>query len=198
MRVRSLIQAVLTMQYDFEIPDLQAILNFSNSVHSTLDSRQVLKSIIKHISENTEVSGCSLVRIDADEEKGYVVAANEDQELFNQEINVRQYPEFLKIIETRDPVLIEKIGKSFLGGSSRDNSSQGDCHSILLLPLVMKENLIGIFIVRRLKRNGAFEERDIHFCRTAANIGANALVNAALFESMEIANSYLEKIVVRE
>mgnify|MGYP001616301333 CR=1 FL=1 len=60
-----MIQAVLAMQYDFEISDLQAFLNFSNSVHSTLDTRQVLESIIKHISENIEGSSCSMVRIDA-------------------------------------------------------------------------------------------------------------------------------------
>ena len=198
MRVRSLIQAVLTMQYDSEIPDLQVLLNFSNSVHSTLDSRQVLKSIIKHISENVDGSGCSIVRIDADESKGYVVAINEDIELYNQEINFRQYPEFLKVIETRNHVLIEKIVKSFPGGFARDNSTQRDSHSVLLVPLVMKENLIGVLVLRRLKRNGALEERDIHFCKVSADIGANALVHAALFESLETANSYLEKIVAAE
>jgi len=198
-RIRTSLRAGhLLRQLEREKRDLLAILDISNAITSTLDSKEVLYSIVKKISEIIDVSRCSIVRINSDENKGFVVATNEDPDIFNIEIDLMKYPEILKVLETKDIVVINDIENDPLVESVRDNLIGVDFQSLLVLPVIMKQNVIGTILLRTARRDRSFSEREIQFCQIVANAAANALINASLFESMELANIHLEKLATTD
>jgi two-component system cell cycle response regulator len=198
-RIRTSLRARhLLCQLEREKRDLLAILDISNAITSTLDSRDVLYSIVKKISEIINVSRCSIVRIDSDEAKGYVVATNEDPNIFNIEIDLNKYPEILEVLNTREIVVVKDIAEDPLVASVRKNLEKVHFQSLLVLPVIMKQNVIGTILLRTARRHHSFDEREIQFCQIIANAAANALVNASLFESMELANIHLEKLATTD
>lgn len=188
----------LLRELEREKRDLMAILDISNAITSTLDSKEVLYSIVKKISEVIDVSRCSIVRIDASENKGFVVATNEDPDIFNLEIDLNKYPEILKVLETKNIVVVNDIKKDPLVESVRNNLEKVCFHSLLVLPVIMKQNVIGTILLRTARRDRSFSEREIQFCQIVANAAANALINASLFESMELANIHLVKLATTD
>ena len=179
--------------------DLLAILDISNAITSTLDSREVLYSIVNKISEIIQVNRCSIVRIDPEETKGYVVATNEDPNIYNLEIDLKKYPEIQKVMETKKVIIINDIHSDPIVESVRkDIEEMTNYQSLLVLPVIMKQNVIGTILLRTARRKRSFEEREIQFCQIVANAAANALINASLFESMELANIHLERLATTD
>lgn len=198
-RVRtSLKERRLFKQLEREKRDLLAILDISNAITSTHNSKQILYSIVKKISEIIDVNRCSIVRIDADESKGYVVASNEDPDIFNIEINLIKYPEILEVLKTKEIVVIRNIRMDPLMNPVKEYLKDAGFHSLLVIPVIMKKNVIGTILLRTARQDRSFEEREIQFCQIVANAAANALVNASLFESMELANLHLEKLATTD
>ena len=197
-RIKTFLRAGnLLKQLEREKRDLLAILDISNAITSTLDSRDVLYSIVKKISEIIDVNRCSIVRIDADGHRGFVVATNEDPNIFNIPIDLKKYPEIMKVLETKEMVVINDIDKDPIVASVRNHLSKTLFHSLLVLPVIMKQNVIGTILLRTA-RTRPFEVREIQFCQIIANAAANALINASLFESMELANIHLEKLATTD
>lgn len=197
-RIKTFLRAGnLLKQLEREKRDLMAILDISNAITSTLDSRDVLYSIVKKISEIIDVNRCSIVKIDADGHRGFVLASNENPDIFNIPIDIEKYPEIMKVLETKEVVVVNDIDKDPLVASVRKFLSKTLFHSLLVLPVIMKQNVIGTILLRTA-RIRPFEEREIQFCQIIANAAANALINASLFESMELANIHLEKLATTD
>ncbi len=188
----------LLKQLEREKRDLMAILDISNTITSTLDSREVLYSIVQKVSQIINVSRCSIVRIDADEEKGYVVASNEDPSIYNLAIDLTKYPEIQQVLQTKNAVVIDDVHKDPIVKAVRKTLEEVEIHSLLVLPVIMRRNVIGTVLLRTALRNRSFEEREVQFCQIVANAAANALINASLFESMELANIHLERLATTD
>jgi len=72
-------------------------------------------------------------------------------------------------------------------------------NSIIVVPIVKKESVIGTFFLRTASSlKDGITERIYKLCQLAANISANALENATLFESMKTAQEYLEEMSIRD
>ena len=198
-RIQALLNSSrLIRKMEREKNDLLAILDISNSITSSLASREVLFSIVQKISEIIKVSRCSIVRIDAREPKGYVVASNEDPGIYNLPIDLSKYPEVQKVLETRQVVVINDTRRDPIVKSVRDKLEEIDVQALLVLPVIMKQNVIGTILLRTARRGKAFDPREIQFCQIVANASANALINAALYESVELANIQLEKLATTD
>ncbi|MDX1764222.1 MAG: diguanylate cyclase [bacterium] len=198
-RVQALLNSSrLIKEMEREKKDLLAILDISNSITSSLDSREVLFSIVQKISEIIKVSRCSIVRIDAHEPKGYVVASNEDARIYNLPIDLSKYPEVQKVLETRQVVVINDTQQDPIVESVRNKLEEIDVQALLVLPVIMKQNVIGTILLRTARRGRPFDSREIQFCQIVANASANALINAALYESVELANIQLEKLATTD
>ncbi len=198
-RVRTLLRgARLFKTLEAEKRDLLAILDISNAITSSLDSREVLYSIVKKISEIINVARCSIVRIDTNADKGYVVASNEDPNIFNLTIELDKYPEIREVLESKQVLVVNDIHRDPIVEPVRDNLEAINIHSLLVLPVIMKQNVIGTILLRTARRGTSFDEREIQFCQIVANASANALINAALFESMELANIHLERLATTD
>jgi len=72
-------------------------------------------------------------------------------------------------------------------------------HSIIVVPIVKKESVIGTLLLRTASRPKDGITSRIHkICQLVADISANALENAVLFESVQAAQEYFEDIAIRD
>ncbi len=199
VKVRSLLRLRQRLQeQEQEKRDLFAILDITNAITSTLDSKKVLFTIVKKISEVIEVSRCSIVRVDPVGNRGVVVASSEDPEVTELAIDLQKYPEIQKVLNSRKVVAINDTQADAVVAPVREILDQVGVQALLVLPLVMKQNVIGTILLRTARGGRPFEKREIRFCQIVTNAAANALLNAALFENMEMANLDLERLATTD
>lgn len=181
-----------------ETDDLQTLINLNQLLTSTLDPQEILYLIVKKISEIIPVTRCSIVRIDSDGRYGYVVSTFEDPNLRNIKIDLRKYPEIKKALISKSPVIIRDISSDPLMERVRDIIFSLGIRSIMVIPIVFREEVIGTLFIRTSRSGYSFSEREIKLCHAIANASANALYNAFIFERIEDEKTRLERLAITD
>ncbi|MBW2519750.1 MAG: diguanylate cyclase [Deltaproteobacteria bacterium] len=183
---------------DLEHKDLLMLLELSEAISVTRNPNAILRLIVKKMSKIIDVERCSIISFS--EDKKITVKASNDLEK-NEEIklDISRYPEIRKSIETKQTVIINDIKADPIMASVRTHIADLDYNSIVVIPLIKKQSVIGTFFLRTVsrKRHG-INDRVYKLCQLAANIAANALENAILFETMKTAQEYFEEISIRD
>ncbi len=86
--------------------DLAAMLRISQAVSSSLDSDEVLFTIVSELGAVVKSDRVSLIKV-IDDRTGYLVATREEPEMRNQELSLEEYPEILKAASERRVVVID-------------------------------------------------------------------------------------------
>lgn len=184
--------------YDnLEHKDLLMLLELSETISVTRNPDAILRLIVKKMSKIIDVARCSIisfsrgkvtVRASSDLEKGEGIT-----------LDINKYPELRASIETKKDVIINDMKSDPLMASVRKYTESLSFNSLVVIPLIKKESVIGTFLLRTVsnKKNGV-SDRIYKLCHLVANIAASALENAMLFESMKSAQEHLEEISIRD
>ncbi len=74
-----------------------------------------------------------------------------------------------------------------------------DYNSIVVVPIIKKENVIGTFFLRTASPlKDGITDRIFKLCQLVVNISASALENAILFESMKTAQEFFKEMSIRD
>ena len=164
--------------------DSEALLQISEAVSSTLSSREILHIIVKKVASLFDATRCSIFRV-AHEEKSAQVIASHDNPDIELEITVDNYPEVKKALETGEMVIVQYILLDPLMKDVQENIQSLKNNAIVVIPIILKDNVIGTLFLRSVRDNKFFNEREIKFLKVVARIAANALDNAFLYENLE-------------
>lgn len=178
--------------------DLSALLDMTRSLSSTLNFKELLYLIVKKISDVINVARCSIVRIDPDSKYGIVVASHEDPGIRDIKIDLRKYPEVKKALEIKDIVIVKNIWKDPLMAKVKRYLEKIKFDSIVVIPVIYREEVIGTLILRTSRVGAAFKEKEIRFCKVVANVAAGALYNAYLYEVIEEEKTMLQKLAITD
>jgi two-component system cell cycle response regulator len=195
------IESHLRTQEDYaelEHKDLLMLLELSEAISVTKSPNAILRLIVNKMSKIMDVSRCSVISFT--DGKQIVVKASSDLEK-NREIylDINRYPEIRESIQTKKTVIINDIKNDPLMASVRLHIEALEYNSVVVIPLIKKESVIGTFFLRTVSREtGWISERICKLCQLVANISANALENAILFESIKTAQEYFEDISIRD
>jgi two-component system cell cycle response regulator len=181
-----------------EKKDLATLLEISKAVSSTLNSRDVLHTIVKSVGDAIDVDRCSIVRIGSKKGVGYVMTAYDNPDINNLVIDLSKYPEIRSVLEGKGTVIIEDIQNDPRMVSVKDILKELGFSSLLVVPIIVREEIIGTFILRSSRTKTSFSTREVRLCQVIANLAASALTNAHLFESVEISNLQLEKLAITD
>ncbi|MBI4391019.1 MAG: response regulator, partial [candidate division NC10 bacterium] len=168
--------------------DLAAVLEISRAVSSTLKSGEIFGILVDRTARIVQAYRCSLVLIGEAPDTAYVVASHDDQSVRNLKISLRRYPEIRLAVAQRHRVVVENIQDDPLLAEVRHHLRGAPFVSILVLPIILRENVVGTLLLRTSRLTPGFSQREIHLCQLIADIAAGALQNAHLFESLELAN----------
>ena len=99
-----------------ETQEQWALLDITETIGSTLDLGQVMRSIVRQVGDLMNVESCSILL--ADEEQGgcFVIASKGHPEVDMLEVDLGRYPEVRQALETREPVVIRNVESSPLVG----------------------------------------------------------------------------------
>lgn len=178
-----------TQQLQARVHDLETLTELARLITSSLDLDHVLKSIVHAAVELTGSEEGSLMLIDQETGELYMRASQN----FNEEF----------VSTFRLPVTDSLIGSVVQSGQTvifDDNTPQKIktsylVHSLIYLPLKLKDQIIGVLGVDNRHKRMSFSQRDNGLLNTMAEYAVIAIENARLFEEVFSERTKLETII---
>lgn len=189
-----------SMEYysHLEKKDLLLLIELSELISASRNPLNILDTIVEKIASAVDVARCSIVS--ADGKGGLLVKASSD-ELPQRDfkIDMERYPEIGEALRTKDTVVVDNIKDDPIMHSVQKYTSALVFDSIVVVPIVRRESIIGTLFLRTASKLGdGTNERVVKLCTLVASISANALENALLFQSMKTSQFYLEELALRD
>ncbi|MDD5434097.1 MAG: diguanylate cyclase [Nitrospira sp.] len=166
--------------------ELETILDITNSISSTLGLQDILRTIVNKVAEYTHANRCSIILIDNHQKYGYVMASHDAPDINNLQIDLKNYPEIFRTLESKDAVIINDINTDPLMTNVRKTLNQLHIKSLIVIPIVYQDEVIGTLFLKIIKKTHAFTTEEIRFCKVVANTSANAIKNAQFYEQMRL------------
>jgi PAS domain S-box-containing protein len=173
-------------QTERDMQELQAFVEITAATTSTLDLHQILFVVVQRVAQLVGALRCSILQVDEVQGLCEVVASSDDPGLTRLELDLRKYPEVRRAIETRQPVVINNIASERLLDGVRPAIEKLGYESILVLPLLHGESLLGMLFLRAARDGRHFAPQEIDSCKVVANASANALRNAMLYDEIRV------------
>lgn len=165
---------------------LEILLEITKSVSSTLDIKEVLRIIVAKVAGYIQADRCSIILTDSEQKQGYVVASQDAPDLDRLEIDLGKYPEINKALGSKQVVVVNDITADPLMTDVRELLNQINVKSLLVIPIVYQEEIIGTLLLKVRRKTHEFIPEEIKFCQVVANTSANALKNAQLYEQIRL------------
>ncbi len=177
-----------------KVEELEALREVGEAVGSSLDIDHVLSTITMHAAELSGTDGGSIMEY-YENERAFMVRAT-----YRTEPEVIERLRHIRI--ELDQTLVGRAAKEHkplavtdLGCRPLDPHLQvlydSGWRSVLAVPMLREEQIVGALIVRR-KATGGFSEETVDLLETFAGQSALALVNARLFRELETRSAELE------
>jgi two-component system cell cycle response regulator len=177
--------------------NLESILAISNAVSETLDPAEVLNIIVNRVAAATGALRCSIVLI-AQEDEAYVLATNDDPKINDFKLDLAKYPEIKKVMDTKSPLALDDIVNDPLMSGVKDKIRDLKDMSILLVPIVIQDEVLGTLFLRSRRKESGFAKKEVDFCRIVANASFHAIKNARRFEQVSQEKEQLKKIAITD
>ncbi len=183
---------------ELEHSDLLFLLQLSEKISAVRNPMTVLQLIVEKMSNIIDVARCSIVSVN---DNGAATVRASSDFAGNEElgIDVRKYPEIKKSLETKQVIVVNDMRNDPLMTSVSKKIESLHYNSIIVVPVIKKESVIGTFLLSTASSNAhGITERINKLCQLVANISANALENAVLFRSMKTISEYFEEMAIRD
>lgn len=184
--------------YDLEQKDLILLLELAENISAIRNPMTILHLIVDRMSELIDDARCSIVSIN-DQGVPYVKASSDLDTHEEIKLELSKYPEISKVLDSKQPVIINDIKNDPLMASVKAQIEDLNFNSIVVIPVVKKESIIGTFLLRMASPLPDGVTKRIHnLCQLVANLSANALETAILFEKTQSAQEYFEEMAIRD
>lgn len=177
--------------------NLETILDITTALGATLDPAEVLDTIVAKVADTTAAVRCSILLISKSDE-GYVLASHDNPGVHELKIDLSKYPEIQSVVESKTPLALDDITKAPLMAPVMDKIQELQDMSVLIVPIVFHDEVLGTLFLRTRKKEGGFTKKEIDFCRIVANSSFHALKNARLYEQVRREREFLQELAVKD
>jgi len=179
--------------------ELETVLELIHFISSTLDPKEVLYFVVSKIAEIIDVTRCSIISIPFEEKRhAYVISTFEDPKIVNIRLDLKKYPEIRKSLSTKKPVVIRDASKDPLLKEVRHIIAPIGIKSIVVIPIIFRNEVIGTLFLRTSRLNHTFTEREIRLCSAIASSSSNSLYNAFLHQKIENERARFERLAITD
>ena len=167
---------------------LQALLDVSHKLSSTLELSEVLRAFANQATELTGATAAEISFWDHERDElimlvEYLEGSNEITEEGGQIYRLAEFPATKHVLQTQEPIQIRVSNESDDPAERALLAARGQ-GALLMLPLICGGETIGMMeIVDRTDR--AFDAADVDFCQALCNVVAPAVQNAILYREMK-------------
>ena len=178
---------VVKAQYFHSLYDMAAAINSVRTVKS------VLKIIVEKMTKAMEVKGCSLMLLTPNRKLLLHTAAYGLSDSYLRKGQVSAKNSIPEALEGKSVAIFDAVSDSRI--QYREEAKREGIASILCVPILLKERVIGVIKIYTQEPR-RFSETDVYMLKAAANLGAIALENARLYESMKKDRKLLQQDVL--
>jgi len=166
-----------TLTYDLKLSNAmveenriaEVMVEMTRVLSSSLNSEEVLYSIVSRLRQVLEAEECSIVRIDPKTGAAKITVRASNPAERNIDIKLEDYPELKEAFESRR-LLFSPDARPF---------------GIIAIPMIAHESVLGLIDLRSAKLSPMLTDANARFFEVMASTAANALRNAQLFEEVE-------------
>lgn len=178
-----------------DLQDLHRLLEVNKIINSTLDLEELLTIIVEKASELAKAEAGSLILIDPQtQELVFNIALGQHGEQLKQ-IRLKPWEGIAGWVAQEGKTLIVNDAENDPRWSARvDTRTAFRTQSILCVPLIIKERIIGVMEVINKKENNFFNEDDQHIMEALAAQAAVAMENARLFKEVKEKKEQIETV----
>ena len=152
------------------------------TVNSADTPDMVILSIVENIAKALQTKGCSLMILTPDKKLLLHTAAYGLSNRYIRKGPVSADQSISEALEGKPCAVLNAVDDERI--QYREQAKQEGIASILSVPMTLRDEIVGVIrVYTGAPRN--FTEDDIYFVRTAANLGAIALENARLYDSIK-------------
>lgn len=151
------------------------------TIHSTLDIKEVLRILVSKVAEVMNVKGCAVHLFDPNRSTLELVSSHGLSEKYIGKGSVYAYLSIAEAMEGKT-VFIPDATKDARVQYKREAAEEGIC-SILSVPLSVKGRVVGVLRLYTSEPR-TFSEEEIDFIEALAEMGAIAIENAWMYESI--------------
>ena len=185
-----------TRELSQAVQELRALSDVGRAIAATLDLETVLNTIVSRANELAGTDGGAIYEYDTASDRFYLRATHNFSEAFVAQL--RETPiEPGEGAVGRAGMLRELVEIADIGDAGgyvsrlREALLAGGYRSLLALPLLSEEQVVGALVVNR-RAAGAFPPRVVDVLRTFATQSALAIQNARLFREIDVKGRQLE------
>lgn len=167
---------------------LQALLDLSHSLSSSLDLQEVLRTFTSRATELTGATAAEVSIYDAEKDSvvmlvEYLQGTDEITEQGGEAYALADYPATRRVIDSQEPVQI-RVANEDDDPSERALLERRGQSSLLMLPLVARGQTLGLMELID-NQDRVWDDYDVSFCRALCDILATAVRNAVLYAEMQ-------------
>ena len=174
-----------------QVSELEALSKAGRAVASKLELDDVLTTVVDSAVDLTGADGGSILLLDDDSGELFMYAARNFQDDFVQTFRLKTDDSIAgEVVRTGEPVILnspspQKIKTSYL------------VHSLIYVPMVFEDRVIGVLGVDNRQTNQPFEERHVTLLAAMADYAVIALDNAQLYSQTEQERNKLAQILTQ-
>ncbi len=186
---RNLIEA------DRKAKNLEAVLRVSTAITSSLDLEQTLQSACRAAVELIGVDHSGMVLFRPDMESGEVCAEYPNTGALHETIQVRGVEAEERLINSKEPLRVSDVEREESFGPVRELLLKMNVRSILVVPVIRHDNVVGSFSFDSVGRTRDFTEDEIELCKVFAAQAAVAIDNARLFDETNKQKDHFKRLL---
>ncbi|MCZ6601993.1 MAG: ATP-binding protein [Planctomycetota bacterium] len=172
--------------------NLQNLLELCKVMNSTIEMDVLLKFVMDRVIEFTQAERGFLVLVSEEGEMDFKVALTRKQEPIRAPAAQVSHSILSKVVSEGKTIACEDaIGES--GFAAESSIMELNLRSILCVPLLSREKMVGAIYVDNRYIPNLFSDRDVQFLETFANQAAVAIDNALLYKQLSDSKSEIEK-----
>jgi signal transduction histidine kinase len=165
--------------------NLMLINRIVTSLASSLDADEILNMAVQRLVELIGVNYGSALILERDRLHGLIVAEHPSGQLTNSRLQLPDLPSAQRALELGTPYVVEDAEYHPLLAFLQQQYPSIDFRSLLVVPLVARDEMIGLLILASLDQPRTFSNEEIDICQTVASQAAVAVANARLLQDIQ-------------
>ena len=177
--------------------ELKAIHDTGRATSSSLNLDERLQALLERLARAAGAQRAMVGLMDALDAThcrlcvGYDTS-KADPWLRHLDLSSEQYPEIQEVVRTRQPLVIPDIFIEPLLVPVREQLDALGLRSLVVLPLLVREQAIGVLSLGYVGQGRTFTADEIRFCQSMADLSAASIANAQLFDQVARAKAEWE------
>ncbi|OGS21349.1 MAG: hypothetical protein A2252_08905 [Elusimicrobia bacterium RIFOXYA2_FULL_39_19] len=177
---------------------LKQLFEIARSLSSTLDIDTLLKRIGEAAEQLTEAEASSIMLVDDDKENLFFKVATGEKSNILKKLRVKIGQGIAgTVAQTKESLVVDDVSKDSRFSGSFDKSSGFVTKSILAVPILLGNEIVGVAEVLNKKNGQSFTEDDKIILQSLASFASVSIVNARFAEDQKNFFVYIIEIVIQ-